>query len=675
MGVDTGGTFTDLVTGDPATGRIDIAKVSSTPGEPWKAVLDAILASGVDPTRVSSLTLGTTVGTNAILQRRGARVIYITTLGFEDVPFIQRIQRKHLYDLQWQKPKPFCFREDCIGVAERIDASGRVVRAVEPAELEKLAAAIEKRLAVDPDAPWSIAVNFLCSFANPVHEEQVGAFLEERFPDVPCSLSHLVSPVWREYERGTTVSVDAFLKPIVAPFAVNCAAEVAGAGVKAPLTLMKSNGGRVGAGAAADRPIDLILSGLAGGMIAARHYARSLGLKHAISLDMGGTSADVGLVQDGDISFDSEFEIEFGLPVATPIVDIHTIGAGGSSIAAIDPGGRLSVGPASAGADPGPACYARGGTAPTVTDANLVIGRLDAEFFLGGALRLEPELALRSVSELAASVGLDRVETALAILDIAAENMANAIRMITVERGLDVRDFALLAFGGAGPLHTVAVAESLGIKTIVVPPHPGTVSALGAMLATPRVDRRWTRPFRATAVDLAVVEDAFARMAADARAELRGEGVSNPTFLRSASLRYQGQNFEQEISLSDGPITSKSIVELAGRFHARHEEIYGYALREHALELVHFGLTAMGTPWELKLSAPSTARQPDTIRPVLFRGSGWVDTRVVARGNLKQGDSVEGPAIVAETTSTTLVPPGYTARVAAADALLLEPRQ
>ncbi len=675
LGIDTGGTFTDLVAVDLASGRTDIAKVSSTPERPWQAVLEAILASGSDPDLVSSLTLGTTVGTNAILQRRGARVIYITTRGFEDIPFIQRIQRKHLYDLQWQKPKPFCRREDCIGVVERVDAGGRIVRALDEAALEDLAVAVRGRLAAEPDAPWSIAVNLLFSFANPVHEEIIGDFLADCFPGLPCSLSHRVSPVWREYERGTTVCADAFLKPIVAPFAVGCADEVSGAGVKAPVTLMKSNGGRVAATAAAERPIDLVLSGLAGGMIAARHYARLLGLPHAISLDMGGTSADVGLVQQGEISFGSEFEVEFGLSVATPIVDIHTIGAGGSSIAAIDPGGRLAVGPASAGADPGPACYGRGGTAPTVTDANLVIGRLDPDFFLGGALRLKPDLAHKSIGDLAATVGLTPEDTALAILDIAAENMANAIRMITVERGLDVRDFALLAFGGAGPLHAIAVADSLGIGTIVVPPNPGTVSALGALLATPRVDRRWTRPFRSTAVDLTVVGDAFARMAADARSELSREGVDDPTFLRSVSMRYHGQNFEQEIPLPEGPITPESVVELSNRFHARHEELYGYALREHVLELVHFALTAVGSDRAIELRAPAVSGQPDSVRSVLFRGPGWVATSILARGRLSHGDIVEGPAIIAEMTSTTLVPPGFTARVASADTLLLERRR
>ena len=386
---------------------------------------------------------------------------------------------------------------------------------------------------------------------------------------------------------------------------------------------------------------------------------------------MGGTSADVGLVRDGEISFGTEFEIEFGLSVSTPIVDLHTVGAGGSSIAAIDPGGRLAVGPQSAGALPGPACYDRGGTAATVTDANLVIGRLDPDYFLGGALKLDPGLAESSVAEIGAASGLTAEETALAILEIAAENMANAIRMVTVEKGLDVRDFALMAFGGAGPLHAAAVAESLGIEAIIVPPAPGTVSAFGTVLATPRVDRSWTRPFRAAAVDVAAVEEAFARLSADALGELGREGVDAPVLTRSVSARYHGQNFEQEVALPDGPVTDASIATLAKRFHERHEALYGYALREHPLELVHFNLTAIGAARHLVPAVPESQPQGTQTRLVSFRGRGFIETLIVARGSLGVGDVVEGPAIVNEHTSTTLIPPGYSAEVARAASLIL----
>ena len=670
VGVDTGGTFTDLVAIDPASGHTRIAKVPSTPDTPWRAVLAAIDASGCAADAIEALTVGTTVGTNALLQRRGARVLYVTTAGFEDVPFIQRIQRQYLYDLQWTKPEPFVDAVDCLGVRERVDTTGRIVTALADDDLETLAAEIDARLEEAPGST-AVAVNLLCSYTNGAHEQRIGDFLAQRFPDLPVSLSHLVSPTWREFERGTTTCVDAFLKPIIGGFASETAAALEADRIDAPLKLLKSNAGRVDAAAAGDRPIDLMFSGLAGGLIAGREYARRLGLRDVVSLDMGGTSADVGLVRAGEIGYGSEYEIEYGLSVAAPVVDLETIGAGGSSVAHIDHGGRLAVGPVSAGASPGPACYGRGGTAPTVTDANLVLGRLDAGYFLGGDLQLRGDLAYESVSALASRLALDCEDTALAILEIACENMANAIRMLTVERGLDVRDFALLAFGGAGPLHAMAVAASLGVETVVIPPHPGLTSAFGTLLAPPRVDRRWTRAFRSDALDVSAVADAFSQLEERVTEELLGEGVERPEMLRTVSLRYYGQNFEQDVPLAAGAITRESLTGLLESFHARHEELYGYAMRDSVIELVHFNLSGRGPERRLPPISVEVGSHAERARRVRFR-EGWLECRVVPRDALGDGDHIPGPAIIDERDSTTLVPPSAVARVGASGVLVVE---
>ena len=670
IGVDTGGTFTDLVAIDSESGEIRVGKVPSTPATPWRAVMDVLGSCDCEPGAIDVLTVGTTVGTNALLQRRGARVFYVTTRGFEDVPFIQRIQRQYLYDLQWQKPEPFVDAVDCLGLDERVDASGGVVVALESETLDELAEEIQQRLQ-EERGDSAVAVNLLCSYANSAHEEHVGRFLGDRFPGLPVSLSHRVSPTWREYERGTTTCVDAFLKPIVGEFAAETADALQRAGMDTPLKLLKSNAGRVDARAARERPLDLMFSGLAGGMIAAREYARRLGLRDVVSLDMGGTSADVGLVRGGEVGYGSEYEIAYGLNVATPVVDLKTIGAGGSSIAHRDRGGRLAVGPASAGASPGPACYGNGGTAPTVTDANVMLGRLDPAYFLGGGLRLDAELARASIATLAGELRMDPEEAALAVLEIACENMANAIRMVTVERGLDVRDFALLAFGGAGPLHAFAVASSLGVGTVVVPPHPGLTSALGALLAPPRVDRRWTRAFRSDSLDVEAVADAFSSLERQVSDELAAEGVEHPELLRAVSLRYAGQNFEQDVPLDPGPVTEASLADLLEAFHVRHQALYGYAMRDSVIELVHFNLTGRGSERQLPPIRLAANARSERVRPVRFR-EGWLDCRVVPREALEEGDQLSGPAIIEERDSTTIVPAGALARVAASGILTLK---
>ncbi len=387
IGIDTGGTFTDLVAIDDE-GRSTLAKVPSTPDDPVAAVAAALADAAVDPVDVEFVVVGTTIGINAVLTRRGARVLYLTTKGFEDIPYIQRINRKHHYDFRWRKPTPLVRRRDCVGVAERLDEEGGVL---EPLDADALASALDG-LELDGE-PTAIAVCLLFSYLNPEHELAVRDVLQDRLPGVPVSLSHEVAPIWREYERGTTATVDAFTKPLFEAYVDGVSQAFADAGVAGHWALLKSNGGHALAGEARARPAHLLLSGIAGGGIGGAYMARAAGVEQAIALDMGGTSCDVCLVLDGEPLYSSDFEVEWGFPVSVPSVSTRTIGAGGGSIGWVDPGGFLQVGPQSAGAVPGPACYGQGGEDATITDANVVLGRLDPAFFLGGQMRLDPESA------------------------------------------------------------------------------------------------------------------------------------------------------------------------------------------------------------------------------------------------------------------------------------------
>ena len=447
VGIDTGGTFTDLIGVEEDTHEIVVAKRPSTPANPEQGVFDTLAGSGIDVDDIAFLILGSTMAVNTLHQRSGARVIYLTTKGFEDVPFIQRINRRHHYDLGWVKPAPFVERRDCLGVDERVTKGGKVLASLEDEELLRVRDAIEERIAEGGGVP-AIAVGLLFAYANPDHELKIGDFLRREFPDVPVSLSHRVAPIWREYERGSTTLADAYIKPLVGGFARNLDAGFHERGLKPTWQLMKSNGGHMVASAAAEQPIQLLLSGLAGGIIAGRYFGELAGSDRLVTLDMGGTSTDVGIIMDGEYGYTTEYQVEWGVPVAAPFIDITTIGAGGGSIAWMDKGGFLRVGPQSAGADPGPACYDAGGTDATVTDANLVLGRLNPDYFLGGRMTLHTEKAVEAVARVGQMVGTGVQETALSIVKLANENMANAIRLITVERGIDPREFDLVAFGG-----------------------------------------------------------------------------------------------------------------------------------------------------------------------------------------------------------------------------------
>ena len=669
IGIDTGGTFTDMVVLDPATGHIDSLKTSSMPSTPGQAIVNALVEGGVAAGEIERFTHGTTVGTNALIERTGCKVAFVTTKGFEDTPFIQRINRKVLYDLRWRKPEPLvASRRLCLGLDERLDAAGSEIRSVEEDEVRRLCRTIRES---DAEA---VAVCLLFSYVSTEHEERVKQILAEELPGMPISLSHEVAPIWREYERSSTTIADAYLRPLVGSYVSSLDSALRDAGMTREWTLMKSNGGAMLSGAAADAPIQTVMSGPAGGMTATEHVARALGEPNVLTLDMGGTSADVGILVDGRQRHTTEYEIEWGLPAAVPLIDIKSIGAGGGSIAWVDAGGFLRVGPRSAGAQPGPICYGRGGAEVTVTDANLLLGRLDPEYFLAGRMRLDPTSLTEAMNALGEPLGLDALELAASIVEIANENMASAIKMVSLERGHDPRRFALLAFGGAGPLHATAVARVLGIPKVIVPQYPGVFSALGLLLADIRVDKVWTQAFRSNDIDASLVNHQFNRITERALAELRQEGYAGePEIRRAINMRYFGQNYEHEVEIEGGELDDAALERGFRRFDALHALRYGYTIDGEVIELVSFKVTVIGRRPPLDLShAEQAAGFPRSARQLYVRGSGFVEATVVHRSSLEPGEKITGPAVIEEEGSTLYVEPGMVVERSVQGALLIE---
>jgi len=661
IAIDTGGTFTDLLGFDQESRDLIVSKTPSTSSAPQEGVINALKASGVAPDALDLLLLGTTVATNALLERKGARVLYLTTAGFEDILFIQRVNRKHHYDLTWKKPDPLAARRDSIGVQARVDKDGNILVELSEAELARVVGLVRNRLDGATEAV-AIAVNLLFSYTNPIHEERLRAALLAAFPHIPVSLSHQVAPIWREYERGSTTVADAYIKPIISRFVSTTEDELARWGYRGPLAIVKSNGGSMLSAVAKDHAVQVLLSGLAGGMIAGRFFGVQVGSENIISLDMGGTSTDVGTITDGEIGYTTEYQLEWGVPIAAPFMDLTTIGAGGGSLAWVDKGGFLRVGPQSAGAQPGPICYGRGGREPTVTDANLVLGRLNPEYFLGGAMPLDARRASARLAQFGATLSLSGEEFAASILALANENMANAIRLLTVQRGIDPREYDLVAFGGAGPLHASDIARSVGVRRIIIPPHPGLGSAFGALLADLRVDKVWTQGLRSDQVDAEQIDLELTRLAKEAVAELRYEGYTGePLIKRSISMRYIGQNYEQDIRLPPGRFSNAAMVEMFESFHRQHEEFYGYRIGGEVIQLVHFNVSAIGILPKPALNPLPIRALPRHVgvREVYFtEAKDFVSCPVYLRNELGAGFSLTGPAIVEEDDSTTLVHAG-----------------
>ena len=660
LGIDVGGTFTDFVAYDRETSEISVWKHMSVPGNPVDGIL-AGLEGFAHKGAIANIRLGTTVATNALLERKGATVAYVTTQGFRDVPFIQRGNRKFHYDMSWIKPKPLARRRHCYEITERLDASGAVLTRLDEDEVRALA----RRIVAEGEVQ-AVAVVLLFSYLNPEHERRVKAIFAEVAPGLPVSISYDVLPKWKEYERASTTLADAYIKPIVGEQLRSMRRRMGEAGVTDKVVVIKSNGGEMTLEAAADRPVEMTVSGPTGGVVAGKYVARLLGVASLVTFDMGGTSTDCSTVVNGTENFTTNFEIEWGVPIQIPMIDIRTIGAGGGSIAWIDKGGMLRVGPESAGAKPGPACYGAGGTAATVTDANLVLGRINPANFLGGAMRLDVDAAAASVGRVAAKVGMTPDDAAMAMVRIANNNMVGALRSVLIERGLDPRDFTLMAFGGAGPLHAADLMLDTGIPNGIIPNHPAQFSAYGFILTDARVDRHRTLQLTSKRFDAARATQVMAELVEEGIGELRDQGyVDHITVQRTLEMRYFGQNYELELPLGFAAFTPATVAALWQQFHEAHAARFGFSIPGEIIEIVNFSATVVSAtpkPEFLTIADAHGDATPTGRRSVMYPG-GRLDTPVYDRAALRCGHLIAGPAIVEEAASVTVVNPGQSLRV------------
>jgi N-methylhydantoinase A/oxoprolinase/acetone carboxylase beta subunit len=672
IGIDVGGTFTDLVFADTGTGRVAIHKVSTTPDDPSRGMLagmEALCARvGVAPGEIDTVLHATTIATNAVLEHDGCEAGMITTAGFRDVLHIGRHQRPQHYSIRQEIPsqvRPLVKRRHRLTVRERLTADRATV--LEPLDEDAVRAAARALKAAGVEA---IAVCFLFSYLNPTHERRAAALVREEYPGCFVSASADVAPQFREFERFTTAAMNAFIGPKVRRYVSRLADELASRGLAADLRIMRSNGGLATAALIAELPVLTLLSGPAAGVLGGAWSGALSGRRNCITFDIGGTSADIGIVRDGVFIEAAARDTSIGgYPVLVPMLDIHTIGAGGGSIAHLDAAGAFRVGPRSAGAVPGPAAYGRGGTLPTVTDANLYLGRLDAAHVLGGAMRLDGAAAARVIEALADQLRLSPLAAAEGVLTVINANMANAIRSRTVEKGLDPRDFCLVAFGGAGPLHGAEVAGLLGIPEVLVPASPGICSAMGLMTTDLKYDTVRTVFARSDKLDPAELADDFAAMQADLEAQVTADGiaVAAAAFSRAADLRYLGQGYELRVAVPDGRLSDGLLAEMVANFHARHAAEYGHAFAAKPVEVVNVRLTATA-PHDKLAAVPAPAGgalEAALVRraPCVFRTAGGLrefETPRYERERLPIDTPIPGPVIVLQTDSTTVVPPGAT---------------
>ena len=669
LGIDTGGTFTDVVVLDERTGALTTTKTPSTPLDPSIGVLTgaekALAADDNGWDDVTAVFHGTTVATNALLQGEVSGLGFLTTAGFRHLLEIGRQSVPDGYGNSyfWVKPDRIVPLHLVREVAERVDATGAVLRPLDDADAAAQAEWFRAQ------GVTAVGVCLLHSYAEPAHERRVRDVFADVYPECSVSISSDVLREYREYERSVTTLVDAFVKPTVATYVERLATELtarASAGV--PFFVMKSNGGMSSAGQAARKPITTVLSGPAAGALGAAAVTKAAGFDRVVTLDGGGTSTDVAVIRGGTPSLTTDATVG-RFPAKVPMIDIVTVGAGGGSIAWVSPEGTLKVGPRSAGADPGPLCYGQGGTEPTLTDAALVLGRIPPHL-LGGEMPLDAAAARAGVDALAAAVGLAPEACAEGVLEIWAWNQANAIRQVTVRRGIDVRDLALCAFGGSGPLQAGRLLDILDLPVAIVPPDPGNLCAFGLLTVDVRIDD--VRTFVAThaELDLPALATVFAELEAEAAAALAAEGFdpAEQRFVRSADLRYDGQAFEVRVDVPAGPVAPGLAAAVLARFHDEHQRLYGYCYRdrpEHGVEWVNVRLTGVG-PLDAPVLAPvapgSGEVTPSSRRPAWFNGA-WHDTPIVDRAKLGAGDLVAGPAVVEEYGSTLPVPPGVVVEV------------
>jgi len=660
VSIDIGGTFTDLVVYDEEEKQAFTGKVLSTPDDPAQGVITGLTSAMDDPGQISFLVHGTTVGLNSFLERRGERVLLITTEGFRDIYAIARGDRKKLFALKYRKPEPLVPLWDIHTVRERTLYDGTVE---EPLREEDFSPILEK---IQAERIGAVAVCFLHAYVNPEHEVRAREILQTSVPGLSVSLSHEVAREWREYERSSSAVLNAYIAPTVERYLRSLEGQLEDRAVEARLHVMQSNGGVMTADAARDLPIQTLLSGPVGGTIGGGALSEALGRPNLLCVDMGGTSFDASLVVEGQPSVSTEIELE-GLPILMSLVDIHTVGAGGGSLAYLE-AGALRVGPKSAGADPGPACYGRGGTQPTVTDANLFLGRMDPEYFLGGEMTLDVGAAEEAIRSVAEKLDLSTEDLAEGILAIINAKMAEAMRTITVEQGIDPREYSLVAFGGAGPMHAVALAEELEIGEVIVPPAPGTFSAWGMLQTDIRHDVTQTfyRPMDASvAGDL---ESVYSELEGQARQVLREEDVPEERMelMRTADMRYVGQEYFVNVEIPEnGKVTGDALGALDERFHAAYKTRYGHSTPGAPVEFVNLRVAALG---ELERetvgfrTGKGEALPEHELREVVFERK-RLPAKIFRRDELPSGTSASGPLVMEEDTATTVVPPGWEIRV------------
>jgi N-methylhydantoinase A len=662
VSMDIGGTFTDVVAYDEETGTYAAGKSSTTPADLTDGVLAGLEQVVGSPSDIGFTVHGTTQGLNAFLQRKGERVLLLATQGAGDVYHIARGNRTRLYDVHFRKPEPLLPRADIVEIPGRLQHTGAEL---EPLDEDAIRAAARR---ARDEGFGAVAVAFLFAYVNPDQELRAEAILREELgDDIAISLSHRVAREWREYERTSSAVIDAYTAPIVRRYLERLETEMRSRGLAVPLHVMQSSGGIVTAESARELTLQTLLSGPVGCTMGGVALARLLGRPNLICIDMGGTSFDVSLVVDGKPDVSSEAELE-GFPLLMSVVNIHTIGAGGGSLAYAEAGG-LRVGPQSAGADPGPACYGRGGTRPTVTDANLVLGRVDAANFAGGQMTLDVEAARRAIADLGEELGVETIELAEGIADVANAKMAQAIRTLTVEKGIEPRDFALVACGGAGPMHAVFLARELGIREVLIPRFPGAFSAWGMLETEVRKDasRAYFTPL--SELDKADLAGLLSELEAVGFAGLSDEGITQEIgrVEHALDLRYIGQEYSLTIPLTGAgePLEEDFEAGVSGRFHEAHQLRFGHSNPGAPVEIVVVRSTALGDLGRAEptqLEPAETTDYPSSTRAVTF-GRGSHDAQIVRRDDLGRGAVVDGPAVISEQTATTVVPPGATATV------------
>lgn len=669
-GVDVGGTFTDSVFLDEKSGEISIAKAPSTPQNYSKGITDSLRKISEDLSPVQFFSHGTTVGVNALIENELCEMGLITTKGFRDVLEIGRGNRSNMYDPCYKKPEPLIPRKARMEVTERISGEGKILEPLQEAEVRRALKKLEK---FDIDG---VVVALINSYANPAHEEKIGEIIREEYPNLYYSLSSEISREYREYERTNTAVINLGIRPVMEEYLTKLEKDLQSMGLQEQVYIMQSNGGIMSSDVAKQVPVKTIKSSLAGGIAGLLTISKKLERENLVGMDMGGTSCDIELIYDQESHTRPSYKVETptsgddGYPIMTPTLDVHSIGAGGGSIAWIDEGGGLHVGPKSAGAEPGPICYGLGGEKPTITDADVVLGRLNPEYLLGGDLTIEEKLARQAYEDLGERLDLDPIEAAAGVIEIANKNMARSIRTTILRKGLDPRNFSLAAFGGAGPTHAIEIADQLQIPEIYIVNSPGNFSAWGILNTDIKHDYVQTYIKPVSKVDVSELEDQFSELIEKGKKRLMEEEIpeENREFKLSLDMRYVGQEHTINVEVPSEALNEETLKKTTEKFDEEHQKQYKHSAPEEPKEIVSLRVTTMG-----KVKAPELPKlkkgkkQPPEksikeSREVYFNGE-FIETEVFNRDSLLYGNEIVGPAIIEETTSTTVIPPDILARI------------